>query len=101
VKCARGCDRPATHVIKWRHQDGDRERRILCQEHAVEDQKYWSAICWDTGVEVSDIEEWELSVSYGGKAVTRVGNRFNPKRSTVVDSLRLRLGQCWWGSNFP
>ncbi len=56
-KCARGCDRPTTHVIEWRHQDGDHERRILCPEHAVEDQKYWSAMYWDTGIEVSDIEE--------------------------------------------
>jgi hypothetical protein len=58
-----GCDRPATHVIEWRHQDGDRESRILCKEHTVEDQKYWSAMYWDAGVKVSDIEEWELSVS--------------------------------------
>jgi hypothetical protein len=76
-KCEGGCDRPATHVIEWRHQGGDRERRILCQEHAVEDQKYWSAMDWDTGVEVSDIEEWELGVSYGGKTVTRAGNGFS------------------------
>jgi hypothetical protein len=73
-ECARGCGRPATHVIEWRHQDGDRERRILCQEHALEDQKYWSAMSWDTGVAVSDIEEWELSVSYRSKTVTRLGN---------------------------
>jgi hypothetical protein len=71
-----GCDRPATQVIEWRHQDGDRERRILCQEYAVEDQKYWSATDWHTCVEVSDIEEWELSVSNGGRTVTRVGNLF-------------------------
>ena len=76
-KCGHGCERPATHVIEWRHQDGDRERRAVCQEHALEDQKYWSAMSWDTGVEVSDIEEWELSVSYGGKTVTRVGNQFH------------------------
>ena len=76
-KCERGCNRPATHVIEWRHQDGGRESRILCQEHTVEDQKYWSAMYWDAGVRVFDIEEWELSVSYGGKTVTRVGNQFH------------------------
>jgi len=58
-KCGHGCDRPATDVIEWRHQDGNRERRAVCQEHAVEDQKYWSAMSWDPGVEVSDSEEWE------------------------------------------
>jgi len=76
-KCKRGCDRPATHVIEWRHQDGDRESRILCKEHADEDQRYWSAMDWDPSVVVSDIEEWELSVSYGGKTVARVGNQFH------------------------
>ncbi len=75
-KCERGCDRPATRVLEWRHQDGDRESRTLCKEHTVEDQRYWSAMHWDGGVKVSDIEEWELSVCYGGETVTRVGNQF-------------------------
>lgn len=68
-----GCGKRATHVIEWRHQDGDRERRILCQEHAVDQEKYWSAMDWHTGVEVSDIEGWVLNVRYGGKTATRVG----------------------------
>jgi hypothetical protein len=72
-----GCALPAARVIEWRHQDGDGERRILCKEHGVEDQEYWSAMDWDAGVAVSDIEEWQLSVSYCGKALTRAGNRFN------------------------
>jgi len=70
------CGRPATHVIEWRHQDGDRERRILCQEHTVEEQKYWSEMDWDTSVEVSDIEDWRLGVCYRGWTATRVGSRF-------------------------
>ena len=69
-KCARGCDRPATHVIEWRHQDGDRERRVLCQEHAVEDQKYWSAMEWDAGVEVSRVDDWDIALQYGSR-ITR------------------------------
>jgi len=78
-KCERGCDRPATHVIEWRHQDGDRERRILCKAHAIEDQKNWSTMHWDADVEVSNIEEWELSVSCGGKTVSRIPARqFRP-----------------------
>ena len=91
-KCARVCDRPATHVIEWQHQDGDLERRILCQEHAVEDQKYWSAMDWHTCVEVSDIEEWELSVSSGGKMVTRVGNLFCQALGRSQPSSRGRSG---------
>lgn len=81
-ECSRGtgkyvpCGKPATKVIEWRHQDGDRERRGMCDEHAVEQQRYWSAMDWDTGVEVSDIEDWDLGVCYGGRTATRVGSRF-------------------------
>lgn len=58
------CGKPATKVVEWRHQDGDRERRALCQKHALKQQKYWSAMDWDTGVEVSNIEAWDLSIRY-------------------------------------
>jgi len=60
------CATPATKVVEWRHQDGDRERRAVCGEHAREQQRYWSEMDWDTGVEVSDIEDWQLGISYGG-----------------------------------
>jgi len=56
------CGKPATKVIEWRHQDGDIEHRALCNEHAVEQQQFWSEMYWDTRVEVSDIEDWELGV---------------------------------------
>ena len=72
------CGKPATKVIEWRHQDGDRERGTLCQEHAPEQQQYWSAMDWDTGVEVSDIEDWQLGICYSGRTVTRVGSRYQP-----------------------
>lgn len=67
------CSRPATHVVQWQHKDGDRERRIFCLEHALEQEKYWSAMDWDTSVEVSDVENWTLSIDYGRKTATRVG----------------------------
>jgi len=70
------CGRPATHVIEWRQQDGDIEHRVLCDEHAVEQQRFWSEMAWNTGVEVSDIEDWKLDVCYGGRTATRVGSRF-------------------------
>jgi hypothetical protein len=70
------CSKPATKVIEWRHQDGDRERGALCQEHALEQQQYWSAMDWDTGVEISDIEEWQLGICFCGRSGTRVGSRF-------------------------
>jgi hypothetical protein len=70
------CGKPATKVIEWRHQDGDRERRVMCDEHAVEQQRFWSEMDWDTGVEVSDIEDWKLGVCYGGRTATRVGSRY-------------------------
>lgn len=70
------CARSATHVVEWRHQDNDREWRALCQEHALEQQKYWSEMYWDTRVEVSDIEDWELGIGYGGRTLTRVGSRY-------------------------
>ncbi|MFY9646078.1 MAG: hypothetical protein WAK29_12920 [Terriglobales bacterium] len=69
------CGKPATKVIEWRHQDNDCEWRALCQEHALEQQKYWSEMYWDTRVEVSDIEDWKLGVCYGGRTLTRVGSR--------------------------
>jgi len=72
------CGRPATHVIEWRHQDGDREHRLLCTEHAVEQQRFWSEMYWDTRVEVSDIEDWQLGIRYGGRTATRVGSRYQP-----------------------
>jgi len=44
-----------------------RERSARCDEHAVEEQRYWSAVDWDTGVEVSDIEEWKLGHALAGR----------------------------------
>lgn len=70
------CGMPATRVIEWRHQDGDIEHSALCDEHAVEQQQFWSDMDWDTGVEVSDIEDWKLGVCHGGRTVTRVGSKF-------------------------
>jgi len=70
------CGRSATHVVEWRHQDGDIEHRALCFEHAVEEQRYWSEMDWNTGVEVSNIEDWKLCVCYGGRTAGRVGSRF-------------------------
>jgi|SRR5271157_4001185 len=70
------CGKPATKVIEWQHQDGDREHRLLCTEHAVEQQRFWSEMYWDTRVEVSDIEDWELGVCYGGRTATHVGSRY-------------------------
>lgn len=67
------CGRPATHVVQWRHLDGDRERRLFCQEHALEQQKYWAAVDWDTGVEASDIEDWTLTIGYGVKTANHFG----------------------------
>ena len=78
------CDKPATKVIEWRHQDGDRERRALCEEHAVEEEKYWSGVGWDTCVEVSNIEDWELHISYGDRTATRVGNKVPNAQENVV-----------------
>jgi hypothetical protein len=70
------CGKPATKVIECRHQDGDIEHRALCDEHGVAQQRFWSEMDWDTGVEVSDIEDWKLGVCYGGRTATRVGSRF-------------------------
>ena len=70
------CGKPATKVIEWRQLDGDIEQSALCDEHAVEKQSFWSEMGWDTGVEVSDIEDWNLGVCYGGRTATRVGSRF-------------------------
>jgi hypothetical protein len=70
------CGKPATKVIEWRHQDGDIEHSALCDEHAVAQQRFWSEMDWDTGVEVSDIEDWNLGVCYGGRTATRVGSRY-------------------------
>ena len=70
------CDKPATKVIEWRQQDGDIEHSALCDEHAVKQQRFWSEMAWDTGVEVSDIEDWKLGVCYGGRTATRVGSRY-------------------------
>jgi len=70
------CGKPATRVIEWRQQDGDIEHSALCDEHAVEQQRFWSETVWDTGVQVSDIEDWQLGVSYSGRTVTRVRSRF-------------------------
>jgi hypothetical protein len=67
------CGKPAAHVVEWRHQDGDRERRLLCREHAQAEENYWSAMDWDTGVDVSDVEDWILMVGFGGKTATRIG----------------------------
>jgi len=72
------CGKPATKVIEWQHQDGDREHRLLCTEHAVEQKRFWSEMAWDTGVEVSDIEDWQLTIRYAGRAVSRVGSRHQP-----------------------
>ena len=41
------CPRLATHAISWMHQDGDWERRNVCEWHAREEQLYWSAMSWD------------------------------------------------------
>jgi hypothetical protein len=70
------CGKPATKVIEWRQQDGDIEHSALCDEHAVEQQRFWSNMDWDTSVEVSDIEDWKLGVCYGGRTATRVGSRY-------------------------
>jgi hypothetical protein len=70
------CGKPATKVIEWRHQDGDIEHRVLCEEHAVVQQRSWSEMDWDTRVEVSDIEEWQLGIRYAGRTAIRVGSRF-------------------------
>lgn len=70
------CGRPATKVIEWRQQDGDVEHSALCDEHAVEQQRFWSEMAWDTGVQVSDVGDWKLGVCYGERMVTRVGSRF-------------------------
>ena len=70
------CGKPATKVIEWRQQDGDIEHRALCDEHAVEQQRFWSEMYWDTGVEVSDIEDWKLGVCYGEGKATRVGSSY-------------------------
>jgi hypothetical protein len=70
------CSKPATKVIEWRQQEGDREHSALCDEHAVKQQRFWSEMDWDTGVEVSDIEDWKLGVRYGRRTVTRVGSRY-------------------------
>jgi hypothetical protein len=70
------CGKPAAKVIQWRHQDGDVEHSALCDEHAIEQQRFWSEMDWDTGVEVSDIEDWKLGICYAGRTATRVGSRF-------------------------
>ncbi len=70
------CGKPATKVIEWQQQDGDIEHSALCNEHAVEQQRFWADMAWDTGVEVSDIEDWKLGVCYGGRTVTRVGSKY-------------------------
>jgi hypothetical protein len=70
------CSKPATKVIEWRQQDGDREHRLMCTEHAFQELGYWDTMDWDAGAEMSDIEDWKLGVSYGGRTVTRVRTRF-------------------------
>ena len=70
------CGKPATKVIEWRHQDGDYDRSALCDEHAVAEQRYWSAMDWDTGVEVSVLKIGNLWVRHGGRTATRVGSRY-------------------------
>jgi hypothetical protein len=72
------CGKPATKVIEWRHQVGDREHRLLCDEHVVEQQRFWSKMDWDTS-EVSDIEDWNLGVCYGEVTSARVGSRYRDK----------------------
>ena len=67
--------KPATKLIECWHADGDRERRMMCDKHADEEHRFWSAQDWDTGVKVSDIEEWALAVSSNGRTFTRVGNK--------------------------
>ena len=53
------CGKPAMKVIGWRQQDGDIVHRALCDQHAVEQQRFWSEMNWDTCVVVSDIEDWK------------------------------------------
>lgn len=72
------CGKPATKVIEWRHQDGDREHRLLCTEHAFEKLGYWDTMDWDACAEISDIEDWRLGICYGGRTATRVGSRYQP-----------------------
>jgi hypothetical protein len=72
------CGAAATKVIEWRHQDGDIEHSALCDEHAIEQQRFWSEMDWDTGVEVSDIEDWKFELRYGGRTATRVGSGYPP-----------------------
>jgi hypothetical protein len=73
------CGKLATKVIEWRQQDGEIEHRALCEEHAVEQRSSGPRWIGDTGVEVSDIEDWKLSVCYGGVTATRVGSRYPDK----------------------
>ena len=65
------CRKLATHVVTWRHEDGYRETRIYCAAHAAQEEKYWSDMDWRTSVELSDIEDWKLTVSYGGHVAIR------------------------------
>ena len=71
------CGKPATKVIEWRHQDGDIEHRAAVRRtRRRATEVSGPTMDWDTGVEVSDIEDWKLGVCYGGRTATRVGSRF-------------------------
>jgi hypothetical protein len=68
--------KPAAKILTCREQDGDLECLWLCDKHATELQSYYSAVDWDAGVDVSDIEEWKLTNHKGGTTFIRIGSRY-------------------------
>ncbi len=70
------CGKPATHVIEWRHQDGDCERRILCRSHAIAEARYSHAMDYNASVHVSDIEKWKITVVSAGRVAWRIGRAY-------------------------
>ena len=79
-ECSRGtrryipCGKPATHVLEGQDEDGD-QRMLLCGKHAAMVDKRipldWSNLM------VSDIEDWQITVTYGGHIATRVGTHYH------------------------
>jgi hypothetical protein len=81
MQCERtNCNKLATQVISWVHEDGDEESRFECSRHAALDLAFWTKQKWATGVKVHDIDRPETLIAAGGirTAIKKSGTKLRP-----------------------
>jgi hypothetical protein len=79
-----GCGKPATRMVVFWNEDGDRERYKVCDMHAVGRQDDLWNVDWDASLEVSDIELWKLVVIHQGMTAIRIGSRYEDSTARLL-----------------